>query len=241
MHFHWVGAYDMNGATLPTTPDVARVYQRALLETDYSALSTRQRALEAAMRNTTVRVTTPAGTDLRFRIGDRPVTKQDGDASAARATRARNLIDREVELPAGAIRVAPLEESVEGTIAFPPALWSGVRVEGLVLTFARGRVTAVRATTGRDAVERELAAGGDAARGFREIALGLNPLLADSGRGTALDPLLWIWRWCHSTFAGRQLRARRHGARYVRAVEFLHGCDDDGRLGHVGPGWPLDE
>ena len=52
--------------------------------------------------------------DLRFRIGDRPVTLQDGDASAARAARGRVLIDREIELPAGVVRVAPLEETVEG-------------------------------------------------------------------------------------------------------------------------------
>jgi hypothetical protein len=122
-------------------------------------------------------VTTPAGTDIRFRVGDRPVTKQDGDASAARARFARNLIDREIELPAGAIRVAPLEETVEGTIAFPPSLWSSERVEGLVLTLARGKVTEVRARTGREAVERELTGGGDAARSFREFALGMNPLL----------------------------------------------------------------
>ena len=130
------------------------------------------------MRAGVVRVTTPAGTELRFRIGDRPVTRQDGDASAARATRARNLIDREIELPAGAIRVAPIEESVEGTIVFPPGVWGGERVEGLRLTFARGQVTAVSAAVGRAAVERELAEGSGAARRFREFALGLNPLLA---------------------------------------------------------------
>jgi len=188
VHFHWAGAYDLSGTLEPTTPDVARFYQRALLETDYTALAAKQRALEAAMRNNVVRVTTPAGTDLRFRIGDRPFTKQDGDASAARASTARNLIDREVELPAGAIRVAPLEESVEGTIAFPPATWGGTRVDGLVLTFARGRVTDVRATTGKDAVERELATGGDAARSFREFALGLNPLLAIPTEGRRWIP-----------------------------------------------------
>ena len=188
VHFHWVGAYDLAGVPIPMTPDVARVYQRALLETDYGALAAKQRALETAMRGGVVRVTTPAGTDLSFRIGDRPVTKQDGDASAARAAKARNLIDREVELPAGAIRVAPLEESVEGTIAFPPTMWSNERVEGLVLTFARGRVTAVRATSGREAVERELTAGGDAARSFREIALGLNPLLAIPSEGQRWIP-----------------------------------------------------
>ena len=178
VHFHWAGAYDLSGTLQPTTADVARLYQRVLLETNYSALSAKQSAFEAAMRSNVVRVTTPLGTDLRFRIGDRPVTRQDGDVSAARASKARNLIDREVELPAGAIRVAPIEESVDGTIAFPPTVWGGVRVEGLVLTFARGKVTNVRARVGQQAVEQELAAGGAAARSFREFALGLNPLLA---------------------------------------------------------------
>ncbi len=82
---------------------VDRVYQRALLETDDDALAAHQRAFEEAMWSAVVRVTTPAGTDLRFRIGDRPVTRQDGDASASRATRARNLIGREIELPLLAI------------------------------------------------------------------------------------------------------------------------------------------
>ena len=189
VHFHWAGAYDENGALLPTTPNVAAFYQHALLETDYATLAARQRALEAAMRGRVVHVTTPLGTDLRFRIGDRPVTRQDGDASAARAKLARNLIDREVELPPGAIRVAPVEESVEGAIAFPPAAWAdGTRVEGLVLTFSRGRVTGVRATAGREAAEREMAAGGAAARSFREFALGLNPLLAMPAEGPRWIP-----------------------------------------------------
>ena len=47
-----------------------------------------------------------------------------------------------------------------------------------MLTFARGQVTGVRAAVGREAVDRELATGGAAARSFREFALGLNPLLA---------------------------------------------------------------
>jgi leucyl aminopeptidase (aminopeptidase T) len=188
VHFHWAGAYDETGTLLPTTADVARFYLRALEETDYAALATKQRAFETAMRGKVIRVTTPAGTDIRFRIGDRTVTKQDGDASAARTKLARVLIDREIELPAGAIRVAPIEESVEGTIAFPPSMWGGTRVEGLMLAFAKGRVTEVRATTGRDAVEQEIAAAGDAGRSFREFALGLNPLLAIPTSGTRWIP-----------------------------------------------------
>ena len=178
IHFHWAGAYGAGGALLAMTAASSALYQRALLETDYAALSARQRTFERAMRGSTVRVTTPAGTDLSFRIGARPVTRQDGDASLARARSARNLVDREVELPAGAVRVAPLESTVEGTIAFPDAVWGGSAVKGLVMHFSRGRLTSYDVASGREGVERELAGGGDAARAFREFALGLNPLLA---------------------------------------------------------------
>jgi hypothetical protein len=128
-------------------------------------------------------VTTPAGTDLRFRVGVRPFNKQDGDASAARARRGVVLIDREIELPAGAVRVAPLEDSVYGVVVFPPSQWSGRPVAGLRLRFEHGRVTGVEAATGAEAVSAELDAGGPAARAFREFALGFNPLLAVPERG----------------------------------------------------------
>lgn len=178
IHFHWAGAYGMDGVLQLVTAQRAALYERVLQHTDYRALAAAQGRLDDAMRGQTIRVTTPAGTDISFQIGDRPVTKQDGDASLGRARRARNLIDREVELPAGAIRVAPMEESVNGTIAFPSGEWGGERVEGLVMTFAKGRLVRFTTNTGRAGVERELASGGDAARAFREFALGMNPLLA---------------------------------------------------------------
>ena len=187
VHFHWAGAYALDGLLMDQSPEYDAFYQHALHETDYGALADAQIGFEQAMRGSDVRVTTPAGTDIAFRIGDRPVTKQDGNASAARAELALNLIDREVELPAGAIRVAPVEESVNGTIAFPPLVWGGAIVEGLVLTFESGRVVDARAEQGLDAAVAEMDAAGDAGRAFREFALGFNPLLAIPDQG---DP--WI-------------------------------------------------
>jgi hypothetical protein len=186
VHFHWVeggSAYPLAGQPLPPRHEIDRVYQRALLDTDYAALADVQRRFEAAMRDGEVRVTSPAGTDLRFRVGDRPVNQQNGDASAARAARGTILIDREIELPAGAIRVAPLEDTVEGTIAFPPSQWDRRPVEGLVLRFEQGRVAEVKASSGREAVEAEMTRAGEAGRSFREFALGFNPLLAVPDRG----------------------------------------------------------
>ena len=178
VHFHWEGAFAIAGQPLPPQDVIDAVYEKAVLQTDYAALAAEQRRFRYALRQGEVRVTTPLGTDLRFRTGDRPVTLQDGDASAARAREAAVLIDREVELPPGAVRVAPLEETVEGVIAYPPSQWDERPVRGLRLRFERGRIVEVTAAAGRDAVEAELLRGGEAARRFREFVLGFNPLLA---------------------------------------------------------------
>ena len=181
VHFHWVengSAFPLPGQPLPPRHVIDATYQRAVLETDYGALAAIQRRFESAMRGQEIRVTSPRGTDLRFRIGNRPVNLQDGDASAARTTAGVILIDREIELPAGAIRVAPIEESVEGTIVFPPSQWDGRAVDGLTIRIERGRVVGVTAGTGQAAVEAELSSVPEEARAFREFALGFNPLLA---------------------------------------------------------------
>jgi hypothetical protein len=186
IHFHWVeagSAYPIAGQPLPSRSAIDANYQRALLQTDYPALAAVERRFADALGSAEVRVTSPAGTDLRFRAGDRPANLQDGDASAARAAKGKVLIDKEIELPAGAVRVAPLEETVEGVIAFPPSQWDGRPVEGLKLRFTKGRVVEVAATSGKDAVEAEMSKAGDAGRAFREIALGFNPLLAVPDRG----------------------------------------------------------
>jgi hypothetical protein len=181
VHFHWVengSAYALPGQPLPGRAVIDAVYQRALLQTDYAALAGLLERFAQALRTGEVHVTSPGGTDLRFRVGTRPVNRQDGDASVARTARGQVLIDREIELPAGVARVAPLEESVQGTIAFPASQWDGQPVEGLRLHFERGQVVRTEATSGRDAVEREMQAAGESGRRFREFALGFNPLLA---------------------------------------------------------------
>ncbi|NIM49960.1 MAG: aminopeptidase [Gemmatimonadales bacterium] len=181
VHFHWLeggGSLALPGQPLPFRFVMDSTYQHAVLNTDYEALARLQEQFEQALRRDEVRVTTPLGTDVRFRVGDRPVNRQDGDASAARAQSGVILIDREIELPAGAVRVAPLEETVSGVIAFPPSQWDGQPVVGLKLRFESGRVIQVSADSGEELVEAEMQRGGEAARRFREFALGFNPEMA---------------------------------------------------------------
>jgi len=182
IHFHWLeagSAYPIAGQPLPPRFALDAFYQRALLQTDYQALAAAQRKFADALRSgDEVHISSPLGTDLRFRAGDRPVNLQDGDASQSRAARGKVLVDHEIELPAGAIRVAPIEESVEGVIAFPPSQWDGRPVDGLRLRFSKGRVIEITARSGEDAVEAEMQKAGASGRAFREFALGMNPLLA---------------------------------------------------------------
>ncbi len=178
IHFHWAGAYGLNGLVADISPEIDLFYQEVLFTTNYRQLGRNQKRFEDAMRDQLINVTTPGGTDISFRIGDRPVTKQSGDASAATAELARNLIDREMELPSGAVRVAPIETSVNGRIAFPDAVWDTTMVQGLVLTFEAGKVTDMTASRGIEAVQKVMNEGGESARSFREFALGMNPKLA---------------------------------------------------------------
>jgi leucyl aminopeptidase (aminopeptidase T) len=185
IHFHWIengSAYPIAGQPLPSRPQMDAIYQRALLQTDYQALGDVERKFASALKTGEVHITSPGGTDLRFRAGDRPANLQDGDASAARTAQGKVLVDHEIELPAGVVRVAPMEDTVDGVIAFPPSQWDGRPVEGLKLRFARGRIVDITAASGVEAVEAELRDAGDPsagqARSFREFALGFNPLLA---------------------------------------------------------------
>lgn len=179
VHFHWLGGYSLLREQLPATPRMDRAYAIAVLETDYNALADRQRRFVDAARKGEIRVTNPAGTDVRFRLGKRrPVNIQDGDASAARAGQARILIDREIELPPGAVRFAPIENSVEGVVVFPDSYWNNEFVRAPRLTFRQGEVVEVSAAENVAALEAELEQGGEAARRLRGFALGFNPHLA---------------------------------------------------------------
>ena len=177
IHFHWSGAYNLSGEAIEIDNIKNEYYQKVFLETDYIKLGKIQRSFEDVVRNKWIKISTPRGTNIKFKIGNRPVTKQDGNASSKREKQL-NLIDREIELPSGAIRVAPIEETVEGTIAFPNSIWSGKKVEGLVLTFDSGKVINIESSTGKEAVKKELDSAGEAGYSFREFALGFNPLLA---------------------------------------------------------------
>jgi len=176
LHVHWVGGTrDVDGLPAPHSPAYGAVYLDAL-DIDYAAMAAEMDAVITRMRAGDVRVTTPAGTDVRFRVGDRPFNRQTGDASKAHAMQGRIRIDRHTELPAGVLRVAPLENTVNGVIVLPAARFETTRATGVRLVFREGVITDVSAQSGADAVKAFVASEPGASH-FREFALGFNPKL----------------------------------------------------------------
>lgn len=191
IHFHWTDAYSSSGnlyglmgvTVLPGHPPppmqvIDRVYQRAVLETDLEALAEHQARFADAIKDAQVRVTSPAGTDLSFRVGGRDIIQQNGDASAARMRAGAAFLTREVEIPGGVVRVAPLESTVNGVVVLPYSAWNGQSVRNARLTFVNGKITAVDADSGGEHLQAELDQAPAEARQFREFGLGFNPLLA---------------------------------------------------------------
>jgi hypothetical protein len=178
LHFHWSdGTLTLDQRPAAQTPALDRLYAEAL-EIDYAALDRAQDAAIALLRSGDVRVTTPAGTDLRFRTGPRPFNKQNGDGSRERVSRARVRIDRHIELPAGIIRVAPVETSVQGVLVIPAMrLGPGDPARNVRLRFAAGKVTSVDAGDRTADVEAALK-DRPALASFRELCIGMNPVLA---------------------------------------------------------------
>lgn len=185
IHFHWNGGTrDADGLVVPHTPAYDAVYVAAL-DIDYAALGRRQDDAIALLRSGEARVTSPDGTDLRFRVGDRPFNKQDGDASKARIAHGRVRVDYEIELPAGVLRVAPIESSANGVLVIPKARFGTAVVTGARLEFTKGVVTKASAATGDEALQAFLKSAPGATK-FREFGLGFNPKLVVPAGSTAL-------------------------------------------------------
>jgi hypothetical protein len=177
IHFHWILGFEGHGAEEIAL--LSRLYERTLLETDYAALSRSQDRLIALLRGKNLSLTSPDGTDLRMRVpSDAWFHKNDGDMSKARARSARCARDREMELPAGALRFIPNPASVEGRLVVRRVSTPDGAAEGVRFDFESGRVKTVSAAKGEDAVRKQWnEIGGDVDR-VGEVVLGTNPLLA---------------------------------------------------------------
>lgn len=129
-----------------------------------------QRIVEWLAGKREVRIQAP-GTDLTMSIEGRTFINSDGK---------RNF-------PSGEVFTSPVEDSVEGTIAFTyPTSYNGRSVQGVHLRFERGRVVEHSAEVGEDFLSAMLAVDEGAAR-LGEFAIGTNPGVTRITRNVLFD------------------------------------------------------
>lgn len=111
-------------------------------------------------------------TDLTFSIKGRPVIVDDGIISKEDV----EVGDTGLNIPAGEVFIAPLETTAEGHIRFPVVVIPGFgRVEGLRLTFSKGRVAGYDADRGKEKFGKFLDANTGEKDRIAELGIGTNP------------------------------------------------------------------
>ncbi|MGH7358892.1 MAG: hypothetical protein ACREJR_08765 [Candidatus Rokuibacteriota bacterium] len=176
VHFHWIMDASMDAGLFRR---LSELYDAALW-VDYVALTAHQRRVVAALQDAEIEITDRRGTRLRFELRGAHFHLGNGDASKAFIdgyARPGSARDREVELPAGAIRTVDVRRT-EGVLVTPPETFAGRQVGSVRLTFADDRVTAVTSQHHSAWVEAAWRTqSGDRDR-FGEFNVGVNPKLA---------------------------------------------------------------
>ena len=112
-----------------------------------------------------------SGTDISMRVAGRTWINSDGRHN----------------MPSGEIFTGPIEDSVEGKIAFSfPACYGGREVHDVILTFQRGRVVKATASKGEDFL-RSMLDTDDGAKFVGEIAVGTNYAVEKFTKNTLFD------------------------------------------------------
>ncbi|MFQ5816735.1 MAG: prolyl oligopeptidase family serine peptidase [Terriglobia bacterium] len=173
IHFHWV--FDPDNLAADLVAQLVELYEHAV-EVDPAVLAATQDTLISRLRAGTIRITTPAGTDLTLSVAGRRFHNNDGIATKERVATARSVRDREIELPAGALRVIPLEDSATGTLVAPEIAAGGKMFKHLRLAFTAGRLSDASGPEAQDFLERWRNETGDRDR-IGELVFGTNPKL----------------------------------------------------------------
>jgi aminopeptidase len=115
------------------------------------------------------------------------IVKKDTDITMSVAGRKWINSDGRNNMPSGEIFTGPVEDSVEGTIAFTfPACYGGREVHDVKLTFKKGKVVKATASKGQDFLHSTLDTD-EGARFVGEVAVGTNYAISRFTKNTLFD------------------------------------------------------
>src|SRR5205809_3173915 len=132
-----------------------------------------ERLRAAFASGSTVQVTHPNGTDLKFDVTDRTPTISGGALTQAQAEQGGAALL--TWLPAGEFQVTAVPGSAEGKVVIEKTLWRGKVIRGLTLVFSQGKLTGMTAAAGLAPLQAAYDAAGSGKDRFGAIDIGLNP------------------------------------------------------------------
>lgn len=151
--------------------------QWAAVGADYDAISSHGNALAAKLKGAKeVRVTSPAGTDLRFAVGGRTVFVDDGIVTPEEA-KAELFIQRWASLPGGQVFTSVEEESAKGTVVAPKTRCQYEPMTDVRFALDDGYIENFQAASNASCFESAMAAYEKAAMRIGTFSIGLNPAL----------------------------------------------------------------
>lgn len=156
-------------------------YSKAIydgINADYTAISQKGVTLQKMLKSAkTVRVTTPAGTDLTFTLApNRSIFLDDGLISDEES-RSKIYTERYVALPGGSVYFAPLETSANGKIVIPRTRCRFNRYKDVSFELKNGKLTNLNASPFADCYNEEMRPYTGPKDMFGSVWIGLNPSL----------------------------------------------------------------
>ena len=151
--------------------------QLAAIAADPDAMARSGQVLEEAIRSAkVVRVTTPAGTDLRVELAGRQGIVDAGKL-APEAETAKVFAERWFNLPGGSFSVAPRETSATGVLVVPKDQCKFKPLLDARYEFAGGTLKSLGAREGEACMKAQVAAYGAGIKRIGSLSIGLNPEL----------------------------------------------------------------
>lgn len=168
----------------PTQSDAAvyqldfATYQKAFWDAvgaDYQKISESGNRLKELLRGAkTVRITSSAGTDITFSMGDRPIFVDDGIMTDEKA-KSKDFVTRVVSLPGGDIFAAPIETSANGKVVVPRDQCQFKPLTQESFEFVQGHIEHFKAESGGDCYSKWMAPYDGPKDVFGYFQIGLNP------------------------------------------------------------------
>ena len=168
------------GARVATLPGITEAVFRTGLDADYEAVAAVCAEVHEAVADASeLRVTSPQGTDITVRPGDREWRRDTGVVHEA---------GEMSNLPAGEVFVSP--ETADGRVVVDGTMMPHGRLdpgETVAFTVEDGQVTSIEDEGLRESVETAAATAGDAAFNFAEMGIGTNLAVAELVGSVLLD------------------------------------------------------